>query len=41
MLTRLASFQPLDSYEYRAMEDILVDHMRRETSNFDDLLGGR
>ncbi len=40
VMARLASFQPLDSCEYRTMEDIAVAEFRRETSNFDDLLKG-
>ncbi len=40
VMARLASFQPLDSREYRAMEDLAVAELRRETSDFDDLLKG-
>lgn len=40
VMARLASFQPLDSHEYRAMEDLAVAELRRETSDFDDLLKG-
>ena len=40
MMARLASFQPLDSREYRTMEDLAVAELRRETSDFDDLLKG-
>ena len=40
VMARLASFQPLDSSEYKTMEDIAVEEFRRETSNFDDLLKG-
>lgn len=40
MLARLANFQELESDEYQRMEDIVVDHFRRETHNFDDLLEG-
>ncbi len=40
VMSRLASFQPLDSSEYRTMEDIAVAELRRETSDFDDLLKG-
>lgn len=40
VMGRLASFQPLDSVEYRTMEDIAVADFRRQTSDFDDLLQG-
>lgn len=40
MVSRLANFQPLDSAEYRCMEDMAVEELRRNTSNFDDLLEG-
>ncbi len=40
VMARLASFQPLDSHEYQTMEDIAVAELRRETSDFDDLLKG-
>lgn len=40
LVTRLANFQPLDSQEYRTMEDMAVEELRRSTSNFDDLLEG-
>ncbi|CDB33360.1 unknown [Eggerthella sp. CAG:209] len=40
MVSRLANFQPLDSAEYRRMEDMAVEELRRNTSNFDDLLEG-
>lgn len=39
MLVRLASFQPLDSLEYRQMEDLVVERFRKGTSDFDGLLG--
>lgn len=38
MVSRLANFQPLDSDEYRCMEDLAVEELRRSTSDFDDLL---
>ena len=38
LVTRLANFQPLDSDEYRCMEDMAVEELRRSTSDFDDLL---
>lgn len=38
LVTRLANFQPLDSDEYRCMEDLAVEELRRSTSDFDDLL---
>ena len=38
MVGRLANFQPLDSEEYRRMEDLAVEELRRSTSDFDDLL---
>ena len=40
MVSRLANFQPLDSAEYRCMEGMAVEELRRNTSNFDDLLEG-
>ena len=40
MVSRLANFQPLDSAEYRCMEDMAVEELRRNTSNFDDQLEG-
>lgn len=40
MVSRLANFQPLDSAEYRCMEDMAVEELRRNTSDFDDLLEG-
>ena len=40
LVTRLANFQPLDSEEYRCMEDLAVEELRRSTSDFDDLLEG-
>ena len=38
MVSRLANFQPLDSDEYRCMEDLAVEELRSSTSDFDDLL---
>ena len=38
LVARLANFQPLDSDEYRCMEDMAVEELRRSTSDFDDLL---
>lgn len=40
ILARLANFQPLESDEYRRMEDLAVEALRAETSDFDDLLKG-
>lgn len=40
MLARLANFQPLESDEYRRMEDLAVESFRKDTSDFDDLLKG-
>lgn len=40
LVSRLANFQPLDSQEYRCMEDMAVEELRRSTSDFDDLLEG-
>lgn len=40
ILARLANFQPLESDEYRRMEDMAVEALRAETSDFDDLLKG-
>lgn len=40
VLARLANFQPLESDEYRRMEDMAVEAFRAETSDFDDLLKG-
>ena len=38
VLMRLSSFQPLESEEYKRMEDLAVDHFRKELANIDDLL---
>ena len=38
LVGRLANFQPLDSEEYRRMEDLAVEELRRSTSDFNDLL---
>ena len=40
ILMRLSNFQPLDSLEYKRMEDLVVESFRNELSNFDDLLKG-
>lgn len=38
VLMRLSNFQPLESEEYKRMEDLAVDHFRKELANIDDLL---
>lgn len=38
VLIRLSNFQPLESEEYKRMEDLAVDHFRKELANIDDLL---
>lgn len=38
VLMRLSNFQPLESGEYKRMEDLAVDHFRKELANIDDLL---
>ena len=35
---RLSNFQPLDSEEYKRMEDLAVERFRKELLNIDDLL---
>ena len=40
ILMRLSNFQPLDSLEYKRMEDLAVESFRNELSDFDDLLKG-
>ncbi len=40
MLARLAGFQPLDSSEYRQMEDWVVEEFSKELGDIDDLLKG-
>ena len=38
VLMRLSNFQPLDSQEYQRMEDLAVERLRKQYSDFDDLL---
>ena len=38
VLMCLSNFQPLESEEYKRMEDLAVDHFRKELANIDDLL---
>lgn len=38
VLMRLSNFQPLESEEYKRIEDLAVDHFRKELANIDDLL---
>ena len=38
VLMRLSNFQPLESEEYKRMEDLAVDYFRKELANIDDLL---
>jgi len=40
MLSRLANFQSLDSWEYRKIEDLLVEELRLDLDSLDDLLKG-
>ncbi len=41
LFDKLAAYQPLDSDEYRALEEAVVDDFRREFDHLDDLLKGR
>lgn len=41
LFEKLAAYQPLDSDEYRALEDAVVDDFRLELEQLDDLLKGR
>lgn len=40
LFEKLAAYQPLDSVEYRALEEAIVDDFRRELEHLDDLLKG-
>ncbi|RDB61261.1 ribonucleotide reductase subunit alpha [Gordonibacter sp. 28C] len=40
LFDKLAAYQPLDSEEYRALEDAVVKDFRRELDHLDDLLKG-
>lgn len=40
LFEKLAAYQPLDSDEYRALEDAVVDDFKRELDHLDDLLKG-
>lgn len=40
LLDKLAAYQPLDSDEYRALEDAVVSDFRRELEHLEDLLSG-
>ncbi len=40
MLMHLSNYQPLNSQEYQRLEDIAVEKLRKELSDFDDLLKG-
>lgn len=40
MFEKLAAYQPLDSEEYRQLEDAVIDDFRAELSRIDDLLNG-
>ena len=37
---KLAAYQPLDSDEYRALEEAVVNDFRRELEHLEDLLDG-
>ncbi|WP_080798131.1 ribonucleotide reductase subunit alpha [Arabiibacter massiliensis] len=38
---KLAAYQPLDSEEYKALEEAVVDDFRRDLENLEDLLNGK
>ncbi len=40
LFEKLAAYQPLDSDEYRALEEAVVDDFRKELENLEDLLRG-
>lgn len=40
LFEKLAAYQPLDSDEYRALEDAVIEDFRRELDNLDELLKG-
>lgn len=40
LFEKLAAYQPLDSDEYRALEDAIVEDFRRDLEHLDDLLKG-
>lgn len=40
LLDKLAAYQPLDSDEYRALEDAVISDFRRELEHLEDLLSG-
>ena len=40
LLDKLAAYQPLDSEQYRALEDAVVDDFRRDLDHLEDLLSG-
>ena len=40
LFDKLAAYQPLDSPEYKALEQAVVDDFRRELDHLDDLLKG-
>ena len=40
LFDKLAAYQPLDSDEYRALEDAVVRDFRRDLDHLDDLLKG-
>lgn len=41
LFDKLAAYQPLDSEEYKALEDAVVEDFKRELENIDDLLKGQ
>ena len=41
LFDKLAAYQPIDSEEYRALEDAVVEGFRRELDDIDRLLGGQ
>lgn len=40
MFEKLAAYQPLDSEEYRQLEDAVVEDFRAQIDKIDDLLNG-
>ena len=40
LFDKLAAYQPLESAEYKALEQAVIDDFRRELDHLDDLLKG-
>lgn len=41
LFERIAAYQPLESDEYRQLENAVIDNFREELDHLDDLLGGK